>query len=167
MLTQILATVLLIVVDGLRPDYVTPQQMPRLFELGQRGIVFNAHHSVFPTVTRVNGSTFVTGTYPETHGLLGNTIYVPAVSATKTLDTGDRENLVAVANTGPLLTTPTLGEILRRAGKRFAVFSSATTGATFILDQSAPARELPPHAIPNAAQHTRVVDAYLSDPSQD
>src|SRR5581483_9019001 len=141
--------------------------MPRLFELGQRGIVFNAHHSVFPTVTRVNGSTFVTGTYPETHGLLGNTIYVPAVSATKTLDTGDRENLVAVANTGPLLTTPTLGEILRRAGKRFAVFSSATTGATFILDQSAPARELPPHAIPNAAQHTRVVDAYLSDPSQD
>ena len=49
-------TTLVIVVDGLRPDYITPSQMPRLVRLGQRGIVFNAHHSVFPTVTRVNAS---------------------------------------------------------------------------------------------------------------
>mgnify|MGYP003694755389 CR=1 FL=1 len=26
------------------------------------------HHPVFPTVTRVNGASFVTGSYPETHG---------------------------------------------------------------------------------------------------
>ena len=57
-------THLVIVVDGLRPDYVTPDVMPRLVRLGQRGIVFTAHHSVFPTVTRVNASTFVTGTFP-------------------------------------------------------------------------------------------------------
>ena len=49
-------THLVIVVDGLRPDYVTPVLMPRLVRLGQRGIVFNAHHSAFPTVTRVNAS---------------------------------------------------------------------------------------------------------------
>src|SRR5690349_3397047 len=77
-------THLVIVVDGLRPDYVTPKVMPRLFRLGRRGIVFTAHHSVFPTVTRVNASSFVTGAYPEAHGLLGNTIYVPSASATKT-----------------------------------------------------------------------------------
>ena len=65
---------LVIVVDGLRPDYVTPELMPRLTRLGQRGIVFNAHHSVLPTVTRVNASSMVTGTYPETHGLLGNRV---------------------------------------------------------------------------------------------
>ena len=65
-------TQLVIVVDGLRPDYVTPEVMPRLSRLGQRGIVFRAHHSVFPTVTRVNGASFVTGSYPETHGLMGN-----------------------------------------------------------------------------------------------
>jgi predicted AlkP superfamily phosphohydrolase/phosphomutase len=67
-------THLVIVVDGLRPDNVTPEVMPRLYRLGRRGIVFGAHHSVFPTVTRVNASSFVTGTYPETHGLLGTTI---------------------------------------------------------------------------------------------
>src|ERR1700687_6027539 len=98
-------TQLLIVVDGLRPDYVTPALMPRLVRLGQRGIVFNAHHSVFPTVTRVNAASMATGTYPESHGLLGNTVYVPAVDATKGLDTGSRENLEAIARAnGPLLT---------------------------------------------------------------
>ena len=50
-------TQLVIVVDGLRPDYVTPEVMPRLSGLGRRGIVFTAHHSVFPTVTRVNAAT--------------------------------------------------------------------------------------------------------------
>ena len=63
-------THLVIVVDGLRPDYVTPDVMPRLVRLGQRGIVCTAHHSVFPTVTRVNASTFVTGTFAESHGLI-------------------------------------------------------------------------------------------------
>src|SRR5476649_941162 len=89
-------THLVIVVDGLRPDYVTPEVMPRLFRLGQRGIVFRAHHSVYPTVTRVNASSFVTGAYPETHGLMGNTIYIPRANATKGLDTGDRANLESV-----------------------------------------------------------------------
>src|SRR5712691_5638958 len=88
---------LVIVVDGLRPDYVTPAVMPRLFRLGQRGIVFTAHHSVFPTVTRVNASSFVTGAYPETHVLMGNNIYVPSVNATRGLDTGMRDNLESVA----------------------------------------------------------------------
>src|SRR3984893_13437865 len=87
---------LVIVVDGLRPDYVTPALMPRLTSLGRRGVVFNAHHSVFPTVTRVNASSMVTGTYPESHGLLGNTVYIPAVNATRGLDTGSRENLEAI-----------------------------------------------------------------------
>src|SRR5256885_12290277 len=89
-------TQLLIVVDGLRPDNVTRDVMPHLFGLGRRGIVFTAHHSVFPTVTRVNASSIVTGAYPETHGLLGNTIYIPHVDAAHGLDTGERENLEAV-----------------------------------------------------------------------
>src|SRR5262245_32633213 len=96
---------LIVIVDGLRPDYVTPKAMPRLVRLGQRGIVFNAHHSVVPTVARVNGASFVTGAYPETHGLLGNAIYVPAVSPTRVLDTGAREDLEAVERAGGRLLT--------------------------------------------------------------
>ena len=111
-------THLVIVVDGLRPDYVTPEVMPRLTALGQRGIVFSAHHSVFPTVTRVNASSFVTGAYPEAHGLMGNTIYIPRANATRGLDTGKRENLEDVERAeGRLLTSPTLSEMLRAGGQ--------------------------------------------------
>src|SRR6058998_2136329 len=74
---------LLIVVDGLRPDYVTPDVMPNLTALGKRGVVFNRHHSVYPTVTRVNAASISTGAYPETHGLLGNAVFFPSVDATR------------------------------------------------------------------------------------
>ena len=175
----------MIVVDGLRPDYVTPALMPRLVRLGQRGIVFNAHHSVFPTVTRVNASSMATGAYPETHGLLGNTVYIPAVNATKGLDTGSRENLEAIARAnGPLLTAPSLGEILPAAGKTLLVAGSGTSGAAFLLNHTVgtgaivhqeftrPASlgahvletlgPVPPSAMPNAALNRRAVDAYLT-----
>src|SRR6266576_6170889 len=99
---------LLVIFDGLRPDYVTPEVMPNLYALGQRGVVFTNHHSVFPTVTRVNASSMVTGAYPEHHGLLGNAVFFPQVDAAKFLDTGDRENLVKIndATGGKLLTAP-------------------------------------------------------------
>ena len=130
-------THLVIVVDGLRPDYVTPQVMPRLYRLGQRGIVFGAHHSVFPTVTRVNASSFVTGTYPETHGLMGNTIYVPSADPAQVLDTGERENLERVARAeGQLLTAPTLGELLQRSGMKLLGVSSGSTGSSFLLNHT-------------------------------
>ena len=174
---------LVIVVDGLRPDYVTPAVMPRLVGIGQRGVVFNAHHSIVPTVTRVNAASMVTGVYPEGHGLLGNTIYVPAADAARSLDTGQRENLEKVAAaTGRLLTAPTLGELLTRAGRTLFTVGSGSSGAVFMLDTTgsgvavhqdfarppavasriAEALGPPPaHATPNAALNRRAVDAYL------
>ena len=47
--------VLILVVDGLRPDYVTEDLMPRLNALAEAGFRGLAHHAVIPTVTRVNG----------------------------------------------------------------------------------------------------------------
>src|SRR5206468_2494341 len=130
-----LRTHVVIVVDGLRPDDVTAPTMPRLTRLGQRGVIFNAHHSVFPTVTRVNSSSMVTGMYPEGHGLLGNTIYIASVNATRGLDTGVYTNLEAVARaSGRLLTAPTLGEILQKAGKKLLTAGSGSSGALFLLD---------------------------------
>jgi predicted AlkP superfamily pyrophosphatase or phosphodiesterase len=124
---------LLILVDGLRPDYVTADVMPNLTALGQRGVVFTRHHSVYPTVTRVNASSISTGAYPETHGLLGNTVFFPKVDPTKFLDTSDRNNLVKVGDAeGRLLTAPTLGESLQTAGRKMLVVSSGSTGSSFL-----------------------------------
>jgi arylsulfatase A-like enzyme len=178
-------THLVIVVDGLRPDYVTPELMPRLVRLGRRGIVFNAHHSVYPTVTRVNAAAMATGAYPEAHGLLGNTVFVPSANPTRGLDTGSRENLEAIARAeGRLLTAPSLGELLHQAGRKLLVVGSGTSGAAFLLNHTVSGgailhheftrpQELadhvldklgppPPGARPNAARNRRAVDAYLT-----
>ena len=58
--------------------------------------MFSAHHSVFPTVTRVNASSLVTGAYPERHGLMGNTIYIPPPMRTRGSTPAKRANLEAV-----------------------------------------------------------------------
>jgi predicted AlkP superfamily pyrophosphatase or phosphodiesterase len=177
-------THLVIVVDGLRPDYVTPEMMPRLAQLSRRGTVFSAHHSVFPTVTRVNAASFVTGTYPEGHGIMGNIIYIPKANATKTLDTGQRADLEAVVRgEGRLLTAPTLGEILHAAGRKMMAVSSGSSGSAWILNQAEPSAAIvhydyaqppalaarvaavlgpaPPNAIPDDGRNQYAIDAYL------
>jgi predicted AlkP superfamily pyrophosphatase or phosphodiesterase len=124
---------LLILVDGLRPDYVTGEVMPNLTALGRRGVIFNKHHSVYPTVTRVNASSISTGAYPQAHGLLGNSVFFPTVNASKFLDTGDRNDLLEIAATEqPLLTATTLGESLRAVGRKMLVVSSGSSGSAFL-----------------------------------
>lgn len=175
---------LLMVVDGLRPDYVTRDLMPRLQAIGQRGVWFDNNHSVFPTVTRVNSSSITTGAYPETHGLLGNTIYSERTFATKGINTSEYTELQAMEKAeGVLLTAPTLGATLQKAGKRLTVFSAGSTGASLLLgspdgaativnpDLMRPASlramlvgalgEPPVEAIPNHRRNRWVVDAYL------
>jgi len=177
---------LVLIIDGLRPDYVTRELMPNLFGLGERGAVYTNHHAVFPTVTRVNAASIATGAYPEHHGLMGNTIYVQAVDVSRSLSTAERENLEAVesATSGQLLTVASLGELLRSAGRKLLVVSSGSTGSAFLLnhrpaggsavlhtDYTLPA-ELHGHIIevlgpspeagaPSAARNRRAIDAYV------
>jgi predicted AlkP superfamily pyrophosphatase or phosphodiesterase len=129
---------LLIVVDGLRPDYVMQEVMPNLHALGQRGVVFTRHHSVYPTVTRVNASSISTGSYPETHGLMGNWVFFPQLDAARFLDTSERANLQNIARVtdGRLLTAPTLAESLQAAGQRLLVVSSGSSGSSFLLNHT-------------------------------
>ena len=127
---------LLIVLDGLRPDYVTQELMPNLYALGQRGVVMTRHHAVYPTVTRVNASSISTGAYPTTHGLMGNAVFFPAVDPHRFLTSGDRANLLRVrdAEDGDLLTATTLAEALQAVGKRALVVSAGSTGSSFLLN---------------------------------
>jgi len=182
---SILNRQLLIVLDGLRPDYVRADIMPTLYALGQRGVIYQNHHSVYPTVTRVNASSIATGTYPAAHGLMGNSVFFPAVDATRFLDTSDRGALLKIneSEKGRLQTTKTLAEILQRAGRKMLVVSSGSSGSAFLLNYHVSggailhneftlpeplAAEMisklgpnPPEATPNAAQNRRAVDAFL------
>jgi arylsulfatase A-like enzyme len=174
---------LLVVLDGLRPDYVTAELMPNLHRLAEKGVRFERHHSVFPTVTRVNAASLVTGAYPESHGLLGNTVYSPEVDAGAGLSTSSRENLVRMqAAEGRLLDAPDLGSLFADAGKRVLAVSSGSPGSAWLLnhhvqggllhtDFSLPPElepivaqrlgEVPPDATPNTARNRRAVDLLL------
>lgn len=176
---------LLLVLDGLRPDYVTPEVMPNLHALGQRGVVFTDHHAVYPTVTRVNSSSISTGAYPERHGILGNSVFFPRLEPGRFLDTGQRANLerIQTDQDGILLTATTLGEVLQQHGRKLLAVGSGTTGSAFLLnhkvsggaiihtDYALPA-ELqaritaalgppPPEGRPNDARNRRAVQAFL------
>jgi arylsulfatase A-like enzyme len=173
-----------LIIDGLRPDYITPSVMPRLHALGQRGVFFNAHHSVFPTVTRVNSSSIATGAYPERHGLLGNTVYSANIAG-NSVNTSNHEELEAMENAeGTLLTAPTLSELLSRAGKKLLVISAGSTGSAMLLNHPLSGGSLinpdlirpeklktglisvlgpgPAEAVPNHVRNKWAVDAYLT-----
>ena len=124
---------LIVFFDGLRPDYITSEQMPNLFAFRKRASVGKHHHSVFPTVTRVNSASYATGSYPGTHGILGNAVYFPEVDKTNSIGTSHNDlSKVIAASSEPLLSAVTLGEVLQSAGERMMVFSSGTTGQAFL-----------------------------------
>jgi hypothetical protein len=69
--------VILMVWDGLRPDFVTQRDTPNLFRLAREGVRFDKHHSIFPTLTMVNATALATGAPPGVNGLEGNNFYLP------------------------------------------------------------------------------------------
>jgi hypothetical protein len=132
-------TSLVIVVDGLRPDYVTKETMPNLHAFGEAGVVAEAHHAVFPTVTRVNSASIATGTYPERHGMMHNTIFLPEASPNP-IDTADAFALLSAhEKIGGLLTARSLGELFAQAEKKVLVVGSGSTGSSLLLNHTLPA----------------------------
>jgi arylsulfatase A-like enzyme len=131
--------VLVLVVDGLRPDSITAEDTPTLFRLRAEGVDLVNSHAVFPTVTRVNAAAIATGTQPGTNGLVGNQMFVPAVDDRRAFDTGDHRNFLALdrATGGRVLQAPTLAERLHARGLRLAGVSSGSTGSAFLLNPKA------------------------------
>ncbi|HZP39278.1 MAG TPA: alkaline phosphatase family protein [Methylomirabilota bacterium] len=131
--------VIVFVVDGLRPDRITPEDTPTLFRLRAEGVSFTASHAVVPTVTRVNAAALATGAQPGTSGLIGNQLYLPEIDPSRALDTGSHRNLLALdrATGGRLLLVPTLAERLHARGRRLVAVSSGSTGSALLLNPKA------------------------------
>ncbi|MFT3945376.1 MAG: alkaline phosphatase family protein [Agriterribacter sp.] len=129
---------LIVFFDGLRPDYIIPEQMPNLYAFKQTAAYGKKHHSVFPTVTRVNASSYATGSYPASHGILGNAVYFPAVNKTQPLNTGSIADMKKAkdAEHGQLLTAVSVGELLAKAGEKMMIFSSGSTGQAFLQNHT-------------------------------
>jgi len=128
--------ILVTVLDGLRPDMITPEHMPFLAGMREKGVCAQAGHAVYPTVTRVNAASLTTGCYPGRHGIVGNSLYVPEVDPRTPLSCADWRALQALARSegGRLLTASTLGEILARAGRHMVSAGSGSPGTTYLTN---------------------------------
>ena len=75
-------TVLMISVDGMKPEYVTKADEHGLKVPNMRKIMAEGTHAdgvtgVLPTVTYPSHTTMITGVWPEKHGIYGNTTFDP------------------------------------------------------------------------------------------
>ena len=115
--------VVLIVWDGMRPDFISAEHTPTLNKLAHDGVMFEHHHAVFCSATEVNGTALATGAYPEHSGIIANRDFLPEIEPLKAVDV----QTYAIVRKGDELTggkyllRPTLAETLRRAGKSTAI----------------------------------------------
>lgn len=70
-------SLLLISIDGLRPDYVLEAdrhglKLPNLRELVREGTYATSVRGVLPTTTYPSHTTLITGVAPAKHGIVGN-----------------------------------------------------------------------------------------------
>lgn len=133
----------LVVWDGMRPDYVTPELTPTLWQLRQQGVWFANHHSVFPTSTEVNGAVLSTGCFPQHNGVSANREYRREIDPLKSYETqalrpvrrGDE------VTGGKYLRVPTLAELVQKSGGRTAVAGSKAVA--FLHDRKERAADSP------------------------
>ncbi len=129
--------VVVVVWDGMRPDFVSEETTPTLWKLAQEGVTFRNHHPVYPSATMVNGTAMVTGVYPGKNGVIANYEYRPEIDRSKSINV---ESPAAVnrgdeLSAGKYIAVPTITELVRRAGGRTAVAAAKTVG--LLLDRHA------------------------------
>lgn len=66
----------LMVWDGLRPDFVTRRDTPNLDAMASEGVRLSRHHALYPTVTMVNATALATGADVATGGIFGDRMFV-------------------------------------------------------------------------------------------
>jgi arylsulfatase A-like enzyme len=124
--------ILIAAFDGLQPSQIDRARTPTIHRLASDGVTFARHHAVFPTVTRVNAASMMTGRHPGGHGLLGNTLVVPEWNPHRAIPALAPELRAIAAATGHVLLAPTLGEILHPHGLTLGTVVGGTSGNAYV-----------------------------------
>ncbi|GAA6006291.1 hypothetical protein JCM11491_002097 [Sporobolomyces phaffii] len=65
-------TVILVTMDGMRPDYLSPELTPNLLEFAAKGLRAEHLEPVSPSLSAPNHWSILTGLYPASHGIVSN-----------------------------------------------------------------------------------------------
>ena len=110
--------VVVVVFDGMRPDFISAETTPNLWKLAQEGVFFAHHHPVYLSSTEVNGTAIATGAYPSHSTVIANVDFRPridpqltiGIEAPASIRRGDQ------VSEGHYLAAPTVAEILHAHG---------------------------------------------------
>jgi arylsulfatase A-like enzyme len=129
--------VVVVVWDGMRPDFVSEKTTPTLWKFAREGVTFLNHHPVYPSATMVNGTALVTGVYPGKNAVIANYAYRPEIDQRRSINV-ERPEAVSKGDElsgGKYIFVPTIAEVIQRAGGRTVVAAAKTVG--LLLDRHA------------------------------
>jgi arylsulfatase A-like enzyme len=137
--------VILMIWDGMRPDFVNAQNTPNLQALAQRGTFFANNHSFWPTTTEVNGTVLATGAFPARSHVVANKEYRPEINPRGPVGTEEAEVMHKgdEISGGKYLGVMTVAEIARKAGLSTTV---AGTKPVALLHDRSPERPAEPRS---------------------
>ncbi len=123
--------------DGLQPSQVRPELAPNLSEFAAGGVTFTRNHPVFPTVTRINVASLVTGCHPGAHGLAGNSLVFRDFDPNRVVQAMEPVLTQVADRTGRVLLAPTLADILHEHGREYVAVGVGTSGNAFVQNPRA------------------------------
>lgn len=125
---------IVVIVDGLRRDFLGEANTPNLVRFAARAEQFTNHGSVFPSVTRVAAASLATGCHPARHELAGNSFALMEGGRFVVHDAGVPKFLQHKRHvTGRSLAVSTLAERVRGIGGAI-IFGNVSPGATYAHD---------------------------------
>lgn len=127
--------VVLVVWDGMRPDFINETNTPTLFDLSKRGVFFAHNHPVYVSSTEVNGTALATGAYPEHSGVIGNREFRSDIDPLESFGTESLAAMRKADGQGSYLGVPTLAETLQR--KCFMTVIAGTKPVVLLHDRAA------------------------------
>lgn len=129
--------ILIAAFDGLQPSQVRADLAPNLATFAAGGLTFTRNHPVFPTVTRINVASLVTGRHPGAHGLAGNTVVMRDFDANNVIEAMEPVLTRVAEKTGGVLLVPTLADILHHHGEGFVAVGVGTSGNAYVQNPRA------------------------------
>ena len=129
--------IVLVVWDGMRPDFISAETTPNLWRLAGEGVFFAHHHPVYLSSTEVNGTALATGAWPAHSGIIANDDFRPAIDPQKAVATQEP----AVVRKGDDVTSghylgrPTVAELLHARARSTAI--AGAKNVTLLHDRAA------------------------------
>lgn len=164
-----MSSVLIVVFDGLQPAQVNPRLMPHLAEFAAQGVTFTNHHPVYPTVTRANAASLVTGRTPGGHGLAANNLLIRDFDPCQVVGALEPVLAQVARKTGQVLLAPTLADILSQHGAEYIAIGVGTSGNAYVhnprAEQSGGATIHPDFTLPGSL-HQEIIGRFGPWPAE-